>query len=176
MNDSNIETLVMELTELLRSRYFGKYRALVKDVNDPDTCGRITVTLKEIYGENDSPWALPSFPFGGNRHGLIMLPEIGDGVWIEFEGGDPSRPVWTGAWLADGEMPDPVDEKVRAIVTSRNHKIIIDDNTDELRLVHGGGAEIVMTNDDLTLRIGNTQIVLSSQGVDINNGALTVSP
>lgn len=174
MTDANIETLVLELTELVRSRYFGKYRALVKNVQDPERRGRITVDLKEIYGENESPWALPSIPFGGKGHGLLMLPESKDGVWIEFEGGDPAKPIWTGLWLADGEMPEEVDEKVRAIVTSRNHKIIIDDDSDQIKLTHGRGAEVLMTNDELILKIGNSQIVLSSQGVNINNGALSI--
>jgi uncharacterized protein involved in type VI secretion and phage assembly len=33
------------------------------------------------------------------------MPEKNDGVWVEFEGGDPSYPVWTGCFWADGEAP-----------------------------------------------------------------------
>ena len=35
------------------------------------------------------------------------MPEVQVGVWIEFEAGDASRPIWTGCWWASGEMPDP---------------------------------------------------------------------
>ncbi len=27
------------------------------------------------------------------------MPEKGTGVWIEFEQGDPYRPIWTGGYL-----------------------------------------------------------------------------
>ena len=30
--------------------------------------------------------------------GVFMVPQIGSGVWIQFEAGDPDRPVWTGGW------------------------------------------------------------------------------
>jgi hypothetical protein len=102
---------------------------------------------------------------------------VGDGVWVEFEAGVPEKPIWSGFWFARGEMPGPAGgENVRAFVTSKNHKIIIDDKDDELKLVHGKGAEITLTNDDITIKIGRSQIVLSSKGVDINNGALVVKP
>ncbi len=30
---------------------------------------------------------------------LVLMPEKGTGVWIEFEQGDPDRPIWTGGYL-----------------------------------------------------------------------------
>jgi hypothetical protein len=53
--------------------------------------------------------------------------------------------------------------------------LILDDANQELRLLHAGGAELTMTNTDITLKIGSTQIVLSSTGVDVNNGAFKIS-
>jgi len=179
MNEStsNTEKTLVELIDFVRSRFFGKYRGLVSDVNDRENLCRITVKLPEVYGDDDSPWALPSLPFAGKGHGLVMLPEVGDGVWVEFEAGIPEKPIWSGFWFAQGEMPEPAgEESIRAFVTSKNHKIIIDDKANELKLVHGKGAEIALTNDDITIKIGRSQIKLSSKGVDINNGALVVNP
>lgn len=170
------ERLLVELAEQVRSRYFGKYRGIVRDNNDPDNLGRIKAKVPEVYGDEQiSPWAFPVVPFAGNNHGLVLLPEVDDGVWIEFEAGDASRPIWTGCWWASGEMPASGNTNSRVLVTSGGHQLILDDGNEKLQLIHSGGAEISMSNSEISLKIGATQIVLSSSGVDINNGAFKVS-
>jgi uncharacterized protein involved in type VI secretion and phage assembly len=169
------ERLLVDVAEQTRSRYFGKYRGLVQDVEDPETLGRLRAQVPEVYGDADSPWAFPVVPFAGPNHGLVLLPEVGDGVWIEFEAGDPSRPLWTGCWWPNDAIPEPAGPQTRVLATSGGHKLILDDANQELRLLHAGGAELTMTNTDITLKIGSTQIVLSSTGVDVNNGAFKIS-
>jgi uncharacterized protein involved in type VI secretion and phage assembly len=185
-----LQELTVQVAERLRNSYFGKYRGLVKNVEDPLKIGRITATVPEIFGDEESPWALPAVPFAGKSHGLVLLPEKGDGVWIEFEAGDISRPIWTGCWWASNELDDVSKTETRALVTTKGHKLILDDKEDEIRLVHSKGAEIKMTKDAITLTIGRTeikltkndlklkagsgQIKLSASGVNVNNGALKV--
>ena len=36
--------------------------------------------------------------------GLYAIPEPESGVWVEFEGGDPSFPIWTGCFWADAAV------------------------------------------------------------------------
>lgn len=175
MEDFNTEKLVVELAEILRSRFFGKYRGLVKSVADPDNQGRITATVPEVYGDKESPWAFPSAPLAGNNYGFYMLPKQNDGVWIEFEAGDPARPIWSGFWWAKNELPSDAAEDVRILVTPAGHKIILDDNGNEIKLVHSGGAQIAMTANDITMQKGSNKIVLSDSSVNINDGALEVS-
>ena len=174
MSEQTIEQIAVEAAEFMRSRYFGKYRGLVRDVNDPENLGRIVAQVPEVYGDEDSPWALPAVPFAGKEHGFVVLPEVGDGVWIEFEAGYPSRPIWTGCWWASGELPAPGGAATRVLVTSGGHKVILDDDENKLQLLHSGGSEITMTNNEITLKIASTQIVLSASGVSINNGAFEV--
>ncbi|WP_017296921.1 phage baseplate assembly protein V [Nodosilinea nodulosa] len=174
MMTSDHEQLLVELSEFQRSRYFGKYRGLVRDVDDPEGVGRLVAQVPEVYGEEDSPWAWPAVPFAGPSHGLVLLPEVGDGVWIEFEAGDISRPIWTGCWWARGELPDPGGTETRALVTSGGHKLVLDDQNNQVQILHAGGAELTMTNSDITLKIGATQVVLSASGVNVNNGAFQV--
>lgn len=174
MADQELERLVVELTQLIRGRYFGKYRGLVQDIDDSENLGRIVAQVPEIYGEENSPWAIPSVPFAGQNHGLVVLPEVGDGVWIEFEAGDPSRPIWSGFWWGSGEIPSPGGTTTRVLVTSGGHKLILDDENSQLQLLHSGGAELTMTDSEIKLKIGATQIVLSSTGVNINNGTFEV--
>lgn len=174
MIDESTEKLIVELAETVRQRYFGKYRGIVEEVEDKERLGRITAKVPSVYGDVISPWALPAVPFAGQGHGFLVLPKKGDGVWIEFEGGNPSKPIWTGFWWAKGEMPSPSGPDERVLITPAGLKVVLDDKKKKLQLLHPGGAEITLAESEITLKMGSTQIVLSSNGVNINNGAFEV--
>lgn len=166
-----MEELLVSLSEDVRDRFYGKYRGLVTDVEDPDGLGRIVAKVPEVFDEEETPWAMPCVPFAGEGHGLVLLPEIGDGVWIEFESGDTSRPIWTGGWWGDGELPAPGAKKTRALVTTAGHKFVLDDDGDEVRLKHQGGAEMVMTAGQITLSVSGAEMKMSSTEITISLGA-----
>ncbi len=171
---TELEEMMVGLAENARSRFYGKYRGLVTDVDDPEKMGRIKAQVPEIYGEEESPWALPAVPFAGPKHGFVFIPEVQDGVWIEFEAGDPSRPIWTGGWWASGELPDPGDTKVRAIVTTPGHKLVLDDDGKEIQLLHSGGALMKMTDDDITLTIGQSEVLMKSDEITLKIGVAEI--
>jgi len=75
--------------------FYGKYRAVVVDVDDPMQGGRVRVQVPEVWGDADYPWAAPSWPAGSTEH-EHRLPDVGAEVWVEFEAGDASRPIWDG--------------------------------------------------------------------------------
>lgn len=160
-----MENLLVELTESVRSRYFGKYRGIVKQVDDPDKLGRIIAQVPEIYGDEvESPWALPAVPFAGKDHGFVAIPETDDGVWIEFEAGDISRPIWTGCWWGDDELPSPGGTQTRVFATTAGHKLVLDDEGGEVQLLHSGGAEVKMTDDEISVTIGQSEATLANSG------------
>lgn len=164
------EEMLVNLAETMRSHYYGKYRGLVTDVDDPDKLGRIKAQVPEVLFEEESPWALPAAALAGPGHGLVLIPEVGDGVWIEFEAGDPSRPIWTGGWWGPDELPAPGDTKVRALVTTAGHQFFLDDDQKEIHLLHAGGAELTMTDNDLTISIGQSEIKMTSDDIILKNG------
>ena len=41
----------------------------------------------------------------GRPPGFFSVPPVGAGVWIEFEAGDVSRPIWAGCFWGTGELP-----------------------------------------------------------------------
>jgi uncharacterized protein involved in type VI secretion and phage assembly len=169
------EEMLVSMAETMRSRFYGKYRGIVVDVKDPDSLGRITAQVPEILQEETSPWALPAVPFAGPGHGLVLIPEVGDGVWIEFEAGDPSRPIWTGGWWAKNELPAPGDTQVRVLVTSTGHKLVLDDQNKEIQLLHSGGAEIKMTDSDITLTIGQSELKMTSSQISLKLGTSEIT-
>lgn len=167
-----LEELVVELSERVRDRYYGKYRGIVRDVTDPDGLGRILATVPSVLGDEDSAWALPAVPFAGAAHGLTLLPKVGDGVWIEFEAGDVSLPIWTGFWWGDGEMPGSAEE--RTLLTPEGLKLVLDDAAKEIRLEHPNGPKITISGSEITLQVTGAKIVLSASGISMNDGAYTV--
>lgn len=95
-----------------KNRWYGKYRAFVRDNNDPERLGRVRMEIPAVLGtgrEHWSEWAYPCFPYGGNPDmGMFLVPDEGASVWAEFEGGIVQHPIWTGVWLAGsnpGEQP-----------------------------------------------------------------------
>lgn len=175
MEGSALEKLVVDLAEQSRRRFYGKYRGIVTDVADPSSLGRIRAKVPEVLADQDSPWALPCVPFAGKDHGVVWLPEVDDGVWIEFEAGDPSRPIWCGGWWGDGDLKDTANAKVRAFVTTAGHRIVVDDDNNKIQLEHSGGGKVEIGDSDITISSGSAKVVLSSSGVSVNDGALQVS-
>ena len=97
----------------MTQQWFGKYRAFVRDNNDPERLGRARLEIPAVLGtgqEHWSEWAYPCFPYGGNEDsGMFYVPEVGASVWAEFEGGQAQHPIWSGVWLAKsnpGEQPE----------------------------------------------------------------------
>lgn len=88
-----------------RERLWGKFRGTVTDNADPQRQGRIRASVPGVLGETISGWALPCAPYAGPQAGFFSIPPVGAGVWIEFEAGDVSRPVWSGCWWGVGEAP-----------------------------------------------------------------------
>ena len=81
-----------------QQRYYGKYRGMVVSNIDPMQQGRLQVQVSDVLGLNVLNWALPCLPFAGRQMGWWALPQIGAGVWVEFEQGNPDYPIWTGCW------------------------------------------------------------------------------
>ena len=80
-------------------KFYGKYRGTVLNNIDPMQPGRLLVVVPDVHGLAPSSWALPCFPFAGMQTGAWALPQIGAHVWVEFEQGDPDRPIWSGLLL-----------------------------------------------------------------------------
>ncbi len=169
------ETLLVRVAEFQRSRHFGKYRGIVSDISDPDDMLRIKATVPAVYGDSDSPWALPALPFAGPQHGLVLLPEVGDGVWIEFEAGDIARPIWSGCWFSRNQRPSPNGSTQRLLATSAGHQILIDEDNDVIQLIHPGGAKLTVGSSDITLEMGSCTLAISSTEINLNNGMVKVT-
>jgi len=169
-----MERTVERLVERVGSTYYGKYRGIVTNVDDPDNQCRIRATVPAVLGEHRCGWAMPAVPFAGDGHGVVMLPKVGSGVWIEFEAGRLDNPIWSGAWWGCGQRPDPQGPKVRVIVSENGHKVILDDKSDEVRIVHGSGPVMKLTGTEIVMTVGSCEIKITGTEISLNNGLIKV--
>lgn len=182
-----LDDLVRLFEERLQDRFFGKYAGVVTDVEDPLGVGRLRAKVPAVLGEEvDCGWALPCVPFGGGAdRGMLFLPSVGDTVWIEFEAGDPSRPIWTGTfWGAPdstgggddlgtesgAETPESSTGDVagpgRSILkTAAGHELFVDDDGEVVLLANGNGKTMIRLNREGEVLITADTIKLGSEGV-----------
>lgn len=86
--------------------YYGKYRAFVRDVDDPTKRGMIRCFCPSIMGEVDSPdswlgWAMPSLYYSSapsSEYGSLCVPDLNTSVFVSFEQGNLDFPVYEGGW------------------------------------------------------------------------------
>jgi hypothetical protein len=114
------EADILSADDSRTNRFFGKFRGTVTDNQDPLSLGRIKAKVPEVLVDVETGWALPALPYSGNGVGVYTVPAADAGVWIEFEAGDVSRPIWTGCWWASNQLPK--DETGAA--TTADKKII----------------------------------------------------
>src|SRR5262245_50965232 len=92
----------------MNGTFYGKYRAIVTNIEDPLQIGRIKASVPDVMGDHESGWATPCAPFGGRGMGFFALPTVGAGVWIEFECGNPDYPIWSGCWWSEATEVPPL--------------------------------------------------------------------
>ena len=168
MND----TIMQEILERVRNRFYGKYRGTVTEV-DASTM-RIKAKVLSILGPQPTGWCTACVPYAGNKVGIAFLPEIGSGVWIEFEGGDVSYPIWSGFYWHNDKYPEDATDKVKVIITPSGHKILLDDNASTVTITDSSENKVTLESSGITLERGGKKITISSSEVNINDGSLEV--
>lgn len=162
-----------DLLERLRTRFYGKYRGIVTDV-DAATM-RIKATVPAVLGDVDTGWCMPCVPYAGPSVGFAFLPEVGSGVWIEFEGGDVSYPIWVGGYWRDGEYPADAAADVKVILTAAPHEIKLDDNQGSITITDPNNNTVTLDSSGITLDNGGSMtIAISSSSVSVNDGHLQI--
>lgn len=167
------------------TRYYGKYRGTVVDVEDPMQLGRITAMVPDAMGATPSTWAMPCLPFAGVQSGAWTVPPVGSGVWVEFEQGDVNYPIWTGGWWGSAAEPPalalatPASVPHVVVQTTGQNTLVVSDApgpTGGILLKTAAGAMIAINDTGITISNGQGAIIaLSGPTVSVNAGALTVT-
>ena len=161
--------------------FLGKFRGVVSDNQDDKGLGRIRAKVQDVFGTQESGWALPALPYAGKNVGLFLIPPVDALVWIEFEQGDSERPIWTGCFWADGEPPLPrADAKAgnKKVLKTDTCTLTLDDTsgTGEITIETKDGNKIKMSSNGIEIDDGKGGTVkLSGPKVSINESALEVT-
>jgi Uncharacterized protein conserved in bacteria len=170
-------------------KYWGKYRGTVLQNIDPLQAGRLQVVVPDVMSLLPTTWAEPCVPLAGPTGppmGVYMVPPIGAGVWVEFEHGDPNRPIWVGCrWGAPSDVPlmaragNPADPNI-VIQSLLQNMIMVSDMppsplTGGIILRSTLGAMIVVNDSGIYISNGKgAMITLIGTAIDFNVGALTI--
>ena len=178
--------------------YHGKYRGTVFLNVDPEKRGRLQLMIPDVLGPIPSSWAEPCVPLAGPTGppmGVYMVPPIGAGVWVEFEHGDPDKPIWVGCrWGLQSDLPlaalagNPADPSI-VIQSLLQQAVIVSDmppsvpppvmppvpTTGGIILRSTTGASIVVNDAGIFISNGKgATINMIGPTITINNGALVI--
>jgi hypothetical protein len=167
----------------MAEKYYGKYRGVVLNNVDPLKKGRLLVQVPDVLGLSTSSWAMPCAPVTGPQMGIYVLPLVGSGVWVEFEGGNPDYPIWVGGfWGSAAETPS------MALLTTPGVPVVVLESPIKNAIVISDVPIPPMIAGGIMLRSGASSITVGPDGVTItapkveingitiiNKGALTVT-
>jgi uncharacterized protein involved in type VI secretion and phage assembly len=152
-------------------RYFGLYPAIVTDIVDPKSLGRVQVKLPFLGGDGGQDvraWATLITPYADDDQGIEILPTVDTQVVVAFEAGDLMRPYVVGAcWNGSESLPEsPAAPNNKRLWKSRaksllefddtagaskvtvsmqsGHKLVLDDAAQSVTLSHSNGCVITM--------------------------------
>jgi uncharacterized protein involved in type VI secretion and phage assembly len=164
--------------------FLGKYRAVVLENVDPMQQGRLKIQVPDVTGLAPGTWAMPCVPIAGLQNGMMALPIPGSGVWVEYEQGDPDRPIWVGCfWGSAAEVPalslaTPPGVPAITFQTPTQNGVTISDMqgpTGGIMLKSASGASVIVNDTGIYIQNGKgAMITLVGPTVDINSGGLTV--
>lgn len=173
--------------------FFGLYPALVTDIVDPGSLGRIQVMFPWLGTDGDEvrAWATLLTPYADDNQGWEFLPAVGTQVVVGFEAGDLRRPYIVGsAWNGREALPEaPAEPNDKRLIRTRSgsllefddregaarvtlsmssgHRLVMDDAAQEVRLTHSNGCTITM---DIA---GNVRIT-ANLAVDVTASVMNV--
>jgi phage baseplate assembly protein gpV len=113
-------------------KFYGKYSGVVTDNADATHRGVVMVRVPSVLGDL-AVAARPCFPVAH-----YFVPPVGASVWVEFEAGDTSHALYSGAWYPEAAVPPEASAKApdnRVIQTPSGHTVEFLDQDGEEKIV-----------------------------------------
>lgn len=138
-------------------RYYSSYRALVIDSNPDDkNTGNILVQVPRVQGGIKTIARAKPFIGGPGFGAKYFTPQPGEIVWVEFENGNPTKPLWSYHTWGDNECPEELqDIHTCGIITPNGNKILIQES------VNGEDSLSVSINEGSILKIDKNTVTFN---------------
>ncbi len=140
--------------------------AVVVDVSDPESRGRVRVSLP-AYGDLESDWVGVVIPGAGRDKGVVALADVGDTVVVAVPHGDPTQLVVLGGLYGTVTPPDDgvVDGSVQrySITTPGGQRAVFDDGRQAVRLEIATGSFVELAPEQVVLH-ARTDVTIEAPG------------
>lgn len=145
--------------------------AIVTDNHDPEGMGRIRIRY-HWQQQGSSPWIRLITPHGGAGKGFHFIPEKGEEVWVDFEGGNPERPFAVGTAYngKDNTKFSDAGNNLKVIKTRSGHTIQLDDSNgaEQLQIHDRNGNMIQLDTHHGNITIASPgQLLLKANHISI---------
>lgn len=151
-------------------RYYGKFRATVVDNADDANRGLLQVEVPDVFGAGVVVRAEACLPYA-----QFAAPPKGATVWVEFEAGDPERPLWVGVAVTS---TGPTKVRPETVLVTHTGDAMIsmgDDGQVLLSSPSGSFLHLDAANESATLAEGHGNFVsMGEAGVSVVNNDGTV--
>lgn len=178
-----------------RQLYFGLYPAIVTDVVDPDSLGRIEIKFPWLGtdgAEEVRAWATLLSPYADNDQGFQALPGVDSQVVVAFEAGNLRRPYIVGAcWNGRESLPvTPEAANNKRVIKTRaqsilefddsegvakitlamqsGHKLELDDAAQTVTLTHSNGSVVRFTAAGQIEIQANATVEVTASAVNVH--------
>lgn len=182
----------------INNEFLSNYRGTVVDNKDPEKLGRVKIRVPQIAGDNViEAWAWPKGQIAGEDFGDFMIPPKGSPVWVEFEQGDPRKPIWSGGHWAkeNGKVPEEAKKTDPKNRVRKSEKFVIemDDEAGVLRVKTKNGNQKYEIDESGNFKVettvkadiktasfnvdasGSGQLKLGGATISYNAGGLTIT-
>ncbi|SEW26377.1 Uncharacterized conserved protein, implicated in type VI secretion and phage assembly [Chitinophaga sp. YR573] len=119
--------------------------ATVVENNDPKGLGRIKVKFRWMQ-QGQTPWIRVVSSSGGGDKGLFIMPEVGEEIIAEFEGGNAEQPFVIGSTY-NGKAKSSygnAGNDVKALKTRSGNMIVLNDAAGSVTVTDKNGSSMAM--------------------------------
>jgi uncharacterized protein involved in type VI secretion and phage assembly len=131
--------------DLANIPYCEPQSATVIDNNDPKALGRIRVKFRWMQ-QGQTPWIRVVSSSGGGDKGLFIMPEVGEEIIAEFEGGNAEQPFVIGSTY-NGKAKSSygnAGNDVKALKTRSGNMIVLNDAAGSVTVTDKNGSSMAM--------------------------------
>jgi uncharacterized protein involved in type VI secretion and phage assembly len=179
--------------------YFGLYLAIVTEIVDPDSLGRIQVKFPSLGegGDEVRAWATLIAPYADDNQGFEFLPAVDTQVVVAFEAGNPRRPYIVGScWNGKESLPEaPEAANNKRLIKTRSrsllefddtdgaakitlsmnsgHQLVLDDSAQEVSLKHSNGCVITFNAGGQIEIQANATVEITASAVNVHAATAT---
>lgn len=179
--------------------YFGLYPAIVTDLVDPGSLGRIEVRFPWLgeAGNDVRAWATLLSSYAEDGQGFFALPAKDTQVVVGFEAGDLRRPYIVGAaWNGREKMParpeaannrrliksragsvlefDDTRGQVKVTITTPGgHTIVLDDGGRKVEVKHSSGHVITLDPSGQVKIQANSTVEVHASALNVHAATAT---